>query len=133
KKIQVYLKRRYNFDIDVSFPGGLLILKKANGERDFANFSGVSFAMLAQFSFYQEGKIAKYQPYKIGAGFIAIDAFNFSENAQNRDVGLVVIGSIYPSSGANRKLTFPLYAGFGFLMKEEKFFSLIGPGIRVRF
>jgi hypothetical protein len=133
KKIMIYLKRDYNFDIDVSFPGGLLILKKANGQRDFANFSGVSFAMLAQFSFYQPGKIAKYQPYKIGAGFIAIDAFNFSENAKNRDVGLVVIGSVYPSSGANRKLTFPLYAGFGYLMKEEKFFSLIGPGIRVRF
>ncbi|WP_258102775.1 hypothetical protein [Marinoscillum sp. MHG1-6] len=131
KKIQIYLKRKYNFDIDVSFPGGLLILKAK--ERDFSNFSGVSFAMIAQFSFYQPGKIAKYQPYKVGAGFIAIDAFNFSESASNRDVGLVVIGSLYPSSGANRKLTFPLYAGFGYLMKERKFFSLIGPGIRVRF
>ncbi len=131
KKIQIYLKREYNFDIDVSFPGGLLILKAKEG--DFSNFSGVSFAMIAQFSFYQPGRIAKYQPYKIGAGFIAIDAFNFSENAQNRDVGLVVIGSIYPTGSANRKLTFPLYAGFGYLMKEEKFFSLIGPGIRVRF
>jgi hypothetical protein len=131
KKIQIYLKRDYNFDIDVSFPGGLLILKAKEG--DFSNFSGVSFAMIAQFSFYQPGRIAKYQPYKIGAGFIAIDAFNFSESAQNRDVGLVVIGSLYPPGSSNRKLTFPLYAGFGYLMKEEKFFSLIGPGIRVRF
>ncbi len=131
KKILVYLKRDYNFDIDVSFPGGLLILKAKEG--DFTNFSGVSFAMIGQFSFYQKGKIAKYRPYKVGAGFIAIDAFNFAESSKNRDVGLVVIGSIYPSGSANRKLTFPLYAGFGYLMREEKFFSLVGPGIRVRF
>ncbi|MFY0600402.1 MAG: hypothetical protein JXR03_12085 [Cyclobacteriaceae bacterium] len=132
KKILVYLKRNYNFDIDVSFPGGLLILESGKN-KEFKNFSGVSFAMLGQFSFYQEGKIAKYRPYKVGAGFIAINAFNFSENATNRDVGLVVIGSVYPSAAANRKLTFPLYAGFGYLMKEQKLFSLIGPGIRVRF
>lgn len=132
KKIQIYLKRKYNFDIDVSFPGGLLILE-AGRNKEFTNFSGVSFAMLGQFSFYQEGKIAKYRPYKVGAGFIAINAFNLSENVSNRDVGLVVIGSVYPSAGANRKLTFPLYVGFGYLMKKEKLFSLIGPGIRVRF
>lgn len=132
KKIQIYLKRKYNFDIDVSFPGGLLILE-AGKNKEFTNFSGVSFAMLGQFSFYQEGKIAKYRPYKVGAGFIAINAFNLSENVSNRDVGLVVIGSVYPSAGSNRKLTFPLYVGFGYLMKKEKLFSLIGPGIRVRF
>jgi hypothetical protein len=131
KKILIYLKREYNFDIDVSFPGGLLILKAK--EKDFSNFSGVSFAMIAQYSFYQPGKIAKYQPFKLGAGFIAIDAFNFAENSENRDVGLVVIGSIYPTGSANRKLTFPLYAGFGYLMREQKAFSLVGPGIRVRF
>jgi len=131
KKIQIYLKRDFNFDIDVSFPGGLLILKAK--EREFKNFSGVSFAMIGQFSFYQKGKIAKYQPYKLGAGFIAVDAFNFSSNAANRDVGLVIIGSVYPTSkNPNRKLTLPLYAGFGYLMKDQKLFSLIGPGIRVR-
>ncbi len=141
KKLTIYLKRRYNFDIDVSFPAGLLILKSnevedENGvttERSFTNFSGgISFAMIAQFSFYQEGKIAKYKPYKIGAGFIAIDALNFSENSDNRDVALVVLGSLYPIS-SDRKLTFPLYTGFGFLLREAKPFFLVGPGIRVRF
>jgi len=129
KRIIIYLKRDHTFDVDVSFPGGLLILKAGSG--DFTNFGGVSFAMLAQFSFYQEGRIAKVKPYKIGAGFIAINAFNFAETA-TRDVGLVLMGSLYPLSSTN-KLTFPLYAGFGFLMKEKKLFSLIGPGIRVQF
>ena len=129
KKILIHLKRDYNFDIDVSFPAGLLILK--SGTEAFTNFGGVSFAMIAQMSFYQEGKIAKYKPYKVGAGFIAIDAFNFSESGGNRDVGLVVIGSLYPTSSDN-KLTFPLYAGGGYLMSEQKMFFLIGPGIRVR-
>lgn len=129
KKIQVILKRDFNFDIDVSFPAGLLILKK--NEKDFTNFGGVSFAMLAQFSFYQPGKIAKYRPYKIGAGFIAIDAFNFSADNDRQDVGLVVIGSLYPTSSDNR-LTFPLFMGGGYLLKTQKLFFLIGPGIRVR-
>lgn len=132
KKINIYLKRDYNFDIDVSFPAGLLILKFGSGG-DFDNFSkGISFAMMAQFSFYQEGKIAKYKPFKVGAGFIAIDALNYSESSGNRDVGLVVIGSVYPIS-SNRKLTFPLYSGFGYLLSEQKAFFLVGPGIRVRF
>ena len=87
--------------------------------------------MIAQFSFYQEGKIAKYRPYKVGAGFIAIDAFNFTENNNRQDIGLVVIGSLYPIS-SNRKLTFPLYTGVGYLLKENKPFFLVGPGIRVR-
>lgn len=129
KRVIIYLKRSHTFDIDVSFPGGLLILKA--GADDFVNFGGVSFAMLAQFSFYQDGKIAKYKPYKLGAGFIAINAFNFAETS-TRDVGLVLMGSLYPTSSGN-KLSFPLYGGFGFLMKEKKLFSLIGPGIRVQF
>ncbi|MEM6641981.1 MAG: hypothetical protein AAF616_03295 [Bacteroidota bacterium] len=130
KKMLIHLKRDYNFDIDVSFPAGLLILKAS--EDNFTNFGGVSLAMIAQMSFYQPGKIAKKRPYKVGAGFIAIDAFNFSENASNRDVGLVVIGSLYPTSSDN-KLTFPLYIGGGYLLSEKKPFFLIGPGIRVRF
>lgn len=129
KRVQIYLKRDYNFDIDVSFPAGLLILKKDN--KDFTNFGGVSFAMLAQFSFYQPGKIAKYRPYKFGAGFIAIDAFNFTSNNERQDVGLVVIGSLYPTSSNNR-LSFPLFMGGGYLLKEKKPFFLIGPGIQVR-
>lgn len=138
KKIVVYLKRDYNFDIDVSFPSGLLIFKSPddpdpndpNAKAQFANFGGISFAMMWQMSFYEPGKIAKYRPYKIGAGFIALNAFNFSDNA-DQDIGLVVIGSLYPISSDN-KLSFPLHAGFGYLLGDQKLFGLIGPGIRVR-
>lgn len=130
KRIQILLKRRFNYNIDVSFPAGLLILKQ--GVNDFSNFGGISFAMMAQMSFYHPKKIAEYRPFKIGAGFIALDAFNFSENSANRDVGLVILGSLYPTSSEN-KLSFPLYAGFGYLLREQRTFFLIGPGIRVRF
>jgi len=128
KRIQIYLKRDYNFDLDVSFPAGLLIFEE---DSDVSNFGGVSFAMLAQFSFYKPGRIAEYRPYKIGAGFIAIDAFNFAENNERQDIGLVIIGSIYPTS-SDRKLTFPLFAGFGWKIQNQKPFFLLGPGIRVR-
>jgi len=132
KKVQIYLKRQYNYDIDVSFPAGLLIVEKGTS-KPVTNFGGASFAMLAQMSFYQPGRIAKYLPYKIGAGFIAINAFNVSSKSTNQqDIGLVVLGSLYPTS-SNNKLTFPLYAGFGYKMSAGKPFFLLGPGIRVRF
>jgi len=128
KRIQIYLKRNYNFDLDVSFPAGLLIFEE---DSDVSNFGGVSFAMLAQFSFYKPGRIAEYKPFKIGAGFIAIDAFNFAESNERQDIGLVIIGSLYPTS-SDRKLTFPLFAGFGWKIQNQKPFFLLGPGIRVR-
>jgi hypothetical protein len=128
KRIQLYLKRDYNFDIDLSFPTGLLILEANKDE--FINFGGPSFAMMAQFSFYQEGKIAKYKPYKFGAGFIAIDAFNLTGSG-NQDIGMVVMGSLHPTT-SGKKLTFPLYAGFGYFLKKQTPFFLLGPGIRVR-
>jgi hypothetical protein len=87
--------------------------------------------MIAQFSFYHHEKFAKYRPYKIGAGFLALNAFNFSDNADNRDVGLVILGSLYPTT-RDVKLTFPLYVGGGYLLKDQKWFFLIGPGIRVK-
>ncbi len=129
KKVKIYLSRKINYDIDVSFPAGLLILKA--GENDFSNFGGISFAMMAQMSFYHPNKVAKLRPFKIGAGFIALDAFNFSENSSNRDLGLVFLGSLYPTSSENR-LSFPLFVGYGYLLKQKKTFFLVGPGIRVR-
>lgn len=129
KRVKIVLQRRLHFDIDVSFPAGLLILKE--GQNDFSNFTGISFAMLSQFSFYHPKRPGEFRPFKLGAGFIALDAFNFSENAANRDVGLVLLGSVYPTSSRN-KLSFPIYLGYGYLLKQKKGFFLVGPGIRVR-
>jgi hypothetical protein len=132
KELDIVLKRTFSFDIEVSFPAGLItISKQDSGTMGFGNLSGISMAMIAQFSFYHPEKIAKYRPYKIGAGFLAFNAFNFSEGAANRDVGIVILGSLYPTT-RDVKLSFPLYVGGGYFLKDEKWFFLIGPGIRVR-
>ncbi len=131
KKAEIILRRSSTFDLDVSFPAGL-VTKKV-GEDGFGSLSGVSMAIIAQFSFYHPQRIAKTRPFKVGAGFLALNAFNFSENASNRDVGVVLLGSLYPVPSKNRsKLSFPLYLGGGYFLSESKFFYLIGPGIRVR-
>ena len=131
KTIEIVLQKLYSFDINVSFPTGLLI-KKAN-EAGFGNFSGVSMAVLAQYSFYAKDKIAKLEPYTIGAGFIALNAFDFSQTAaSSRDMGIVIIGTLNPVN-TNRKLTFPIYLGGGYLLSQKKMFWLLGPGISVQF
>jgi len=128
--IDIYLKKKVAFDIEVSFPAGLLV--KQQGENNYNNFSGLSMAMIAQFSFYHPDKIARYRPYRIGAGFLALDAFNFNSNNEKRDLGAVIIGSLYPTT-RDVKLTFPLYLGGGYFLGKEKWFFLVGPGINVRF
>lgn len=132
KELDIILKRRTSFDVEVSFPAGLItISEQDDGKMGFGSLSGISMAMIAQFSFYHPEKINKYRPYKVGAGFLAFNAFNFSDDVDNRDVGIVVLGSLYPTT-RDVKLTFPLYIGGGYFLKEEKFFFLIGPGIRVK-
>lgn len=134
KEIEIYIQKQYKFDIDVSFPAGLLINtfdKSASGSQ-YQNFGGISMSMMAQFSFYDQERPGKYKPYKIGAGFLALNAFNLSSDpAVSRDMGIVVIGSLYPTR-KDVKLTFPLHMGGGYKLNEGKWFILIGPGISVR-
>jgi len=131
KKAEIILRRSSSFDLDVSFPAGLVT--KRVGTDGFGSLSGVSMAIIAQFSFYHPRKIAKTRPFKIGAGFLALNAFNFAENASNRDVGIVLLGSLYPIQRKQRsKFSFPLFLGGGYFLSEGKFFYLIGPGIRLR-
>ncbi|QNH63747.1 hypothetical protein [Hymenobacter sediminicola] len=130
QKLELVLQRRVKFDIDISFPGGLLT--KYKGESSFTSFGGISLATLAQFSFYHPTKINKLRPYKIGAGFVALNAFNLSQDPDiKRDLGLVVLGSVYPTR-SDAKLTFPLYLGGGYLMNKRSLFFLFGPGIGIR-
>jgi hypothetical protein len=129
KTIEVILQRHTSFDIDVSFPAGL-ITKKV-GEEGFGNLGGISLAMIAQFSFYKPNKVAQFQPYRIGAGFIALNTFNFAEDGRDRDLGIVILGSLYPSR-KDVKLSFPLFGGGGYLLQERRWFFLFGPGIRIR-
>ena len=129
QKLELVLKRRIKFDIDVSFPGGLLT--KYKGESSYTSFGGISLAMLGQLSFYHPEKINRLRPYKVGAGFVALNAFDLSKNGGNRDLGIVVLGSVSPTR-RDAKLTFPLYLGGGYLLTLGKPFFLIGPGIGVR-
>ncbi len=130
QRITLYNQRLVSFDVDVSFPAGLIIARL--GEKGFPGLGGISLAMMGQFSFYKPGEIQRLRPYKIGAGFLAQNAFNFNAEVKDRDLGIVVIGSVYPIQRTN-KLSFPLYGGFGYFLNAEKFFFLIGPGIRVQF
>ncbi|UPL47535.1 hypothetical protein [Hymenobacter sublimis] len=130
QKLELVLQRRVKFDIDISFPGGLLT--KYKGESSFTSFGGISLATLAQLSFYHPTKINKLRPYKVGAGFVALNAFNLSQESNvNRDLGIVVLGSVYPTR-SDAKLTFPLYLGGGYLMNKRSLFFLFGPGIGIR-
>ncbi|MGM0478232.1 MAG: hypothetical protein ACQERC_03335 [Bacteroidota bacterium] len=128
-RVEIIKAKHVTFDVDLSIPAGLIIKKV--GVPGFPGLSGISLSMLAQFSFYQRGEIQKLRPYKIGAGFLAKNAFNFNPDA-DRDLGIVVLGSVYPTK-KNRKFSFPLYAGFGYFLNEDRFFYLIGPGVRINF
>lgn len=135
KVIELYVQKEYNFDIDVSFPTGLLIntFGDDDGSDQYESFSGISMAMIAQFRFYDSERPGKYKPYRIGAGFLAINAFNLTDASDadaGRDMSLVVIGSIYPTR-KDVKLTFPLYLGAGYMLNAGKWFVLLGPGISV--
>lgn len=127
ERLEIVQRRNLIFDIDVSFPAGLLT-KRQSRDR-FDNMGGISMAMIAQFTFYHPERIAVERPYKIGAGFIALNAFNFSENNTNRDIGLVFLGSLYPRT--KKRLSFPLYLGGGYLLSSSDWFYMLGPGIRV--
>jgi len=130
KKVEIILQRRVRFDTEVTFPGGLLI-KRAD-RPDFSPFGGISLAIMQQLSFYDPDKINRFRPYKVGIGILANNAFNFNPNATNRDIGIVMIGSLYPTR-RDVKLTFPLFAGMGYFLSAKAWFFLIGPGIFVSF
>ncbi|WP_107037343.1 hypothetical protein [Brumimicrobium mesophilum] len=129
-RVEIIKAKYIAFDVDLSIPAGLII--KTVGEPGFPGLSGISHSMLAQFSFYKRDEIQKIRPFKIGAGFLAKNAFNFNSDAEDRDLGIVVLGSVYPT-GKKRRFSFPLYAGMGYFLNNEKFFFLIGPGVRINF
>ena len=138
-RIEFILARRYNFDIDVSFPAGLLQIRpgRASGDQ-LSSFGGVSLAALAQFNFFRPGRIAQYQPYRIGVGTIAMNAFDFSSDSADRGLALVALGSLSPNR-RDTKLRLTLYFGGGYFLTNSDnmrsppgWFLLIGPGIAVR-
>ena len=130
KTIEIVVQKHHDFDIDVSFPTGLLI--KRMDTPGLGNFGGVSMAVIGQYSFYKKDKIKSLEPYKIGAGFLAVNAFDFSNDKSTRDLGAVVLGTLNPMN-TDRKLTFSIYVGGGYLISAKTLFWLIGPGFTVQF
>lgn len=131
RSIKIILKRDIVFDLQVSFPAGLLI--KRFDQEGIGSLSGISIAAILQLSFYDQLQVGKVKPFKLGAGFLAINAFNFSDNANVlRDVAAVALGSFYPIN-RNSRFNFPLHTGIGYMMKQGAWFFLFGPGIEVRF
>jgi hypothetical protein len=133
KEFDLVLRKDQSFDIEVSFPAGLITVSKPKEDTDdrLGQLSGISIAMIAQFTFYHPEKINTPRPFKVGAGFLALNTFSIADDDANRDIGLVVLGSLYPTT-KDVKLTFPLYIGGGYQLKDQKWFFLIGPGIRIR-
>lgn len=131
RSVKIILKRDVVFDLQVSFPAGMLV--KRFDTDGIGALTGISIAAIAQLSFYDNLQVGKLRPYKVGAGFLAINAFNFSDNAQvNRDVAAVAMLSVYPVN-RNSRFSFPLHTGFGYMLKSGSWFMLFGPGIEVRF
>lgn len=131
RKVKLIMDRRNMLDVQVSFPVGLLQYKFNTGKTNVENFYGISIAFIAQWQFYEKNQINRFKPYSVGAGFVALDAFNFSQNNQNRDLGIVALGTMTPIN--RTKLSFPLYAGGGYLVNQRSFFVLFGPGLTFRF
>ncbi len=131
KKIRFIPVRRNQFDIQVGFPAGLLV-KKVD-ESGYGNLTGISTSILAQLNFYDPKVIGKLKPYSVGGGFIALNAFNFSDNPNNlRDVGIVILGSLTPIR-KDAKFSLPIYLGGGYLLKAGTWFFMFGPGIQINF
>jgi hypothetical protein len=182
KQVEIVLQRPVIFDIDVSFPAGLMIqnLGKTKTEIDNRkvyddkmeryedahlayveaikvwdpnngpqpaftqsepvepkkaaftdNLGGISLALIAQFSFPDAEKVGKLKPYRLGAGFLAINTFNFNENAK-RDLAAVVLASLYPIK-PGRIFNMPIHLGFGYKFQDKIPFLMLSPGIGVRF
>ncbi|MFN3404840.1 MAG: hypothetical protein ACK40G_12140 [Cytophagaceae bacterium] len=128
RKLTFIKERRVLFDLQISFPAGLLV--KRFDQPGVGNLTGISTAFLAQLSFYDKERAGRLKPYKIGAGFIALDVFNV--NARQRDLGIIVMGSLLPLRKDTR-FTFPLYLGGGYLLQNDRFFLVFGPGIQFNF
>jgi len=182
KKVVIVVQRKTAFDIDVSFPAGLLIqnLGKTQKEKEEMatydgnmarfeaehlayvealsqwnpnngpapeftkaapvkpekaaftdNLGGISLALIAQFSFPDANKVGKLKPYRFGAGFLAINAFNFSASAR-RDLAVVGLATLYPIK-PGKVFNLPIHFGFGYKFQDKIAFIMLSPGIGIRF
>lgn len=134
KTVNVVVQRPIIFDMDLSFPAGLLIQNIGGSSNKAAftdNLGGISLALIGQIKFTDPEKIGRLRPFRCGVGFLAINTFNFSETAK-RDLAIVALGSYYPLS--RRKLfNLPIHLGAGYKIQDKRFFVMLSPGISITF
>ncbi|HAP62509.1 MAG TPA: hypothetical protein DCR93_24435, partial [Cytophagales bacterium] len=131
RKLILMPSQRVNLQLEVSFPAGLLT--KRFNQPGIGNLTGISTAALVQASFYQPGKINKLSPWKVGGGFLALNALSsLTDNAEDKDLGVLGMVSFYPIN-SDSKVKFPLHAGLGYLFKNNTVFLVVGPGVQVNF
>jgi hypothetical protein len=139
KQVEIYVQHPTIFDIDVSFPTGLLIQNlgkaKSDTETDKAVFTddlgGISLALIAQFSFPDAEKVGAAKPYRVGAGFLGINTFDFGSDA-DRDFAAVVLASLYPIK-PGKVFNLPIHFGFGYKFQDAVPFIMLCPGIGIKF
>jgi hypothetical protein len=130
RRIVLIKQEMTSVDFQASFPTGLLI--KNFRSKGIGDLSELSFAFLAQMTFYETDAVQKEKPYKLGAGLLVLNILNLSSSNSQTDIGAVAIASILPLK-AESKFNFPLYFGFGYMLKSNNWFSLIGPGVQFNF
>jgi hypothetical protein len=130
RRVIIIKQKLTSIDLQASFPAGLLINNYRS--KGIGELSGLSIAFLAQMSFYDRNAIEKVKPFKIGAGFMALNIFNLESTNAQPDIAAVIIGSIYPLK-PERKFNFPLYFGGGYMLRSGNWFTLLGPGVQFNF
>ena len=131
RKITLIPSQSMQLQLEVSFPAGLYT-KKFN-EAGLGTLSGISTAALVQASFYQPNRINKMSPWKVGGGFLALNALSsLTDGNDDKDLGVLGMVSFYPIN-SDSKVKFPLHAGLGYLFKSNTLFVVIGPGVQVNF
>jgi hypothetical protein len=129
KKIRLILERKYNLDLQLSFPTGLLV-KRLN-EPGIGSLSGISASVLLNLSKYDNRQFGRERPYTLGLGFLALNALNLS-NSETSDIGIVIMGAIHPIR-KNAKFSVPIYGGGGYFLKRGFWFLIFGPGLQFNF
>ena len=134
KNFNVVVQRPMIFDTDLSFPAGLLIQNIGGSSSKSAftdNLGGISLALIGQIKFTDPEKIGRLKPFRCGVGFLAINAFNFSETAK-RDLAIVALASYYPLS-RRKVFNLPIHVGAGYKIQSKQPFVMLSPGISITF
>lgn len=125
---EVIYKQKVRVEVALGFPVGLAF-KRFDGT-ETQTFDGVHTALMAQFDWYQKGKINSLRPFRLGVGFMAMETFPFDGDPQ-QDFGVGALLSLYPTR-RDQRISLPIYLGGGYGIQRNTWFFLVGPGLSIR-